>query len=302
MEDIEQYQREVTAVALEALEGYSFALAGSGAIREHGFTDRFTQDVDLFTSVVSVPEFTAAVHRMVDELDARGYTVDERRRADQFAAVQVTTPEGSVVEVDLAVDWRSSDPVRLAVGPVLSVEDAVASKVSAAYGRAELRDLLDVDAIRRSGRFTDEQLLDLVREREPGFDQGMFAQQLSLIGAGVSTSEAAAYGVDAAELVGVEKRLTAWAETLTQSTQSPAVDASSAQREPLESRLRKAGVPEEAIAARLHAERQHAPAPGAAITRPTPHGVPGTSSAKLPAKMPVINPETAERYGKGRRS
>lgn len=301
MEDIEQYQREVTAVALEALEGYSFALAGSGAIREHGFTDRFTQDVDLFTSVVSVPKFAAAVSRMVDELDARGYTVEERRRADQFAAVQVTTPEGSVVEVDLAVDWRSAESVRLSVGPVLSVEDAVASKVSAAYGRAELRDLLDVDAIRRSGRFTDEQLLDLVREREPGFDQGMFAQQLNLIGAGVSTNEAAAYGVDAAELIGVEKRLIAWAEALSQPTQSPAVDTSLGQREPLESRLRKAGVPEEAIAARLHAERQHASAPGAAITRPSPTGPAGMSSAKLPATMPAINPETAERYGKGRR-
>lgn len=302
MEDIEQYQREVTAVALEALEGYSFALAGSGAIREHGFTDRFTQDVDLFTSVVGVPEFAAAVRNMVDELAARGYMVDERRRADQFAAVQVTTPEGSVVEVDLAVDWRSAEPVRLSVGPVLSVEDAVASKVSAAYGRAELRDLLDVDAIRRSGRFTDEQLLDLVREREPAFDDVMFAQQLSLIGAGVSTSEAAAYGVDAAELVGVEKRLTAWAETLIQPIRSPAVDTLSAQREPLESRLRKAGVPEEAIAARLHAERQHASAPGAAITRPSHRGPSGTSPAKLPDKVPIVDPVAVERYGKGRRS
>ena len=41
-------QREVARIALDSLEG--FALAGSGAIREHGVIDRPTEDVDLFTA------------------------------------------------------------------------------------------------------------------------------------------------------------------------------------------------------------------------------------------------------------
>ncbi|KQQ20731.1 hypothetical protein ASF48_09025 [Rathayibacter sp. Leaf299] len=51
----EDLQREITRVALDALEGTAFALAGSGAIREHGVIDRLTEDVDLFTSNTGCP-------------------------------------------------------------------------------------------------------------------------------------------------------------------------------------------------------------------------------------------------------
>ena len=45
-----EFQRTVTALALEALAGFGFALAGAGAIREHGLLTRPTQDIDLFTA------------------------------------------------------------------------------------------------------------------------------------------------------------------------------------------------------------------------------------------------------------
>ena len=44
-------QRQVTQIALAAAGRDSeFALAGSGAVREHGLIERPTQDVDLFTA------------------------------------------------------------------------------------------------------------------------------------------------------------------------------------------------------------------------------------------------------------
>lgn len=36
--------------------------------------------------------------------------------------------------------------------------------------RAETRDYLDVDAIRRSGRYSDKELLNLARNADAGFD------------------------------------------------------------------------------------------------------------------------------------
>ena len=51
MNDDEELQRDLTRVALTALDGRAFALAGSGAIREHGMVDRLTHDVDLFMRV-----------------------------------------------------------------------------------------------------------------------------------------------------------------------------------------------------------------------------------------------------------
>ncbi len=42
-------QRVITQLLLAVLQDAGFALAGSGAIREHGLTSRRTADVDLFT-------------------------------------------------------------------------------------------------------------------------------------------------------------------------------------------------------------------------------------------------------------
>ena len=49
MNDLE-LQRIVTRSALDASGTSGFALAGSGAIREHGVISRMSQDIDLFTS------------------------------------------------------------------------------------------------------------------------------------------------------------------------------------------------------------------------------------------------------------
>ena len=175
-------QREVTRIALSGIAGFGFALAGSGAIREHGVIDRPTEDVDLFTTTRDPVEFVRAVERVSKDLRERGYEVGEVRRATWFARLRVRAADGTRLEVDLGVDWRRSAPVVLGVGPVLSVEDAVGSKVSALYSRGEPRDYLDVDAIRRWGQFTDEELVNAVTERDPGFETGMFAQQLEAVG------------------------------------------------------------------------------------------------------------------------
>lgn len=213
MSDVE-YQRDVTRLALDALAGGGFALAGSGAIREHGIIDRPTQDIDLFTSVTSAEAFAASTARLAAAMRERGLEVVERRSAPQFANFSVTSPTGQTVEVDLGVDWRAAEPVTLSVGPVLSLEDAVGSKVVAVYSRAEVRDYLDLDAIRESGRFTDGQLLDLAADRDPGFDVEMFAGQLEQINRITSTLRVEEYGVGEQELAHLKSRLSGWAEQL----------------------------------------------------------------------------------------
>ncbi|KQQ52903.1 nucleotidyl transferase AbiEii/AbiGii toxin family protein [Plantibacter sp. Leaf314] len=161
--------------------GTPFALAGSGAIREHGIIDRPTQDIDLFTSDLDAGRFDTAVSSVVNGIRDSGHAVDELRRVEQFARLHITTDEGSFVEMDMGVDYREGEPVTLSVGPVLSLDDAVANKVSALYSRAEARDYLDVDAIRTSGKFTDADLIAAARERGFGFEVPMFAAQLEAV-------------------------------------------------------------------------------------------------------------------------
>jgi len=206
----EDLQRKLTTAALPDLDGRAFALAGSGAIREHGTVDRLTHDVDLFTNDPDPAAFESAVEHLTSELKSAGHAVEEMRRSPQFAQLRITTPEGRSVGMDLAVDWRENEPVTLAVGPVLSREDAVGSKLSAPYTRNEARDYIDVDSIRTSGRFTDAELMDAAMERDTGFEVAIFSQQLDLIQR-IEPRRFEEYGVDAAQLDAIKERFVQWA-------------------------------------------------------------------------------------------
>ncbi|WP_053208201.1 nucleotidyl transferase AbiEii/AbiGii toxin family protein [Jiangella muralis] len=214
MAGADEHQRHIARLLLSAIGDAGFALAGATAIREHGLTNRPTQDVDLFAaSSTTAEQFKAALTRAEGVLRERGYQVRRHRSSPLFARLVVEDHAGVGLEVDLGVDWRQDPPVQLSVGPVLSIRDAVAAKIGAVYSRGEARDFLDLDAIRESGRFTDEELLQLARDHDDGFDARMFAAQLDRI-SHIHTDEVSEYGVDVSALEGIARRLQVWATSL----------------------------------------------------------------------------------------
>jgi hypothetical protein len=108
------------------------------------------------------------------------------------------------------VDWRENEPVRLAIGPVLHADDAVANKVCALFGRAEVRDYVDVDAILASGRYTEDELLDLAAHHDPGFDRAWFAEALAAIDR-LPDSLFRPYGLTPDGVSALKKRMGGWA-------------------------------------------------------------------------------------------
>lgn len=208
----EETQRHVAAIALAATLDSGFALAGSGAIREHGLTRRPTADVDLFTDQRDPVVFGEAVADVAAQLTSEGFTVDVERQFELFARLRVARGD-DVVDLDLGSDWRSRQPVVLALGPVLDEHDAVSNKVAALFSRAEARDYLDVDAIRRSGRFADEELLQGAAAHDAGFDDRLFAEALRQIRR-IGVRRVREYGVTEDELAGVRERLLAWADVI----------------------------------------------------------------------------------------
>ena len=211
------FQRFVTTLVLDHIGSEGFALAGSGAIREHGITDRLTHDVDLFTTSATSPAaFAGAVAAAEDALTGHGYRVTRTRITPEFARLLIETSddgEDRVVEVDLGIDWRSEPPTQLAIGPVLALPDAIGNKVAAVYSRGETRDFLDLDAIRRSGRFTDQDLLALAKEHDPGFELAHFIDQLHWINR-IRPGRTSRYGINAEDLDHIKTRITAWADEL----------------------------------------------------------------------------------------
>ena len=70
-----------------------------------------------------------------------------------------------------------------------------------------------MDAIRRSGRYSDEELLDLVRGVDAGFDLGWFAQNLDNVER-IQPEEVRVYGLTAGQLDDVKMRTKAWASSI----------------------------------------------------------------------------------------
>jgi hypothetical protein len=96
---------------------------------------------------------------------------------------------------------------------VLALRDAVGSKVAAVDSRGEARDFLDLDAIRRSGRFTDAELLALAKGHDPGLELGHFIDQLQRV-TRIAPDRTIGYGVDADHLGQIKTRLIGWADEL----------------------------------------------------------------------------------------
>ena len=81
------------------------------------------------------------------------------------------------------------------------------------FGRAAVRDYIDVHGVLKDGRYTGPELLQMATEHDPGFDSAMFAEALRA----VTRLPAAAfepYKLTADEVDALSVRLLAWAEEI----------------------------------------------------------------------------------------
>jgi hypothetical protein len=145
-------QRTVLAALGELDASDSFALAGGAALIVHGVVNRTTRDLDLFTEE---SRHVATLHQaLTGELVERGLGVTVISATETFVRLEVHDPGSDErIEIDLGVDVRMAAPVTTEVGRVLSIDELAADKLLAVFGRAELRDFLDVaDLLGRSRR------------------------------------------------------------------------------------------------------------------------------------------------------
>lgn len=168
----------------------------------------------MFCARKSDADFAAATARVEDALQDARFSSERMTEVSGVLRLRVTGADGDVVDVDLGCDYRVLAPATLEVGPVLALEDAVGNKVAALFGRGEPRDFLDVDAIRRTGQFTDGQLLELAAARDGGFTVDWFAKRLASITRIAPEWVRDRYQVDVDEFRATQARLVAWAKTL----------------------------------------------------------------------------------------
>ncbi|XCB29582.1 nucleotidyl transferase AbiEii/AbiGii toxin family protein [Arcanobacterium hippocoleae] len=201
-------QRKVSKILLKALSEHGFALAGSGAIREHNLITRATEDIDLFTIKQYENTFQQAVEIALKAIHSNSFAAQAKLNGS-FARIVIEIDNTTTLTVDMGVDFRSQKPAVLEIGQVLSLEDAVGSKVAALYSRGEDRDFLDVDAIRQSEKFDDKELIHLAKNIDAGFDLKYFAARLK-DAEKINIESVSKYSITKPQLDQIKHRYTVW--------------------------------------------------------------------------------------------
>jgi Nucleotidyl transferase AbiEii toxin, Type IV TA system len=211
---VDPFHERLARLALRAGAGHGFCLAGGYAVQAHGFVDRISKDVDLFTTEAAVADFAIAQVDVVDALRGDGLVVTVERDGPTFARLAVADPVcGYASTIELGVDWRAYPPVQMDIGPVLHPADAVANKLCALYGRAEVRDYIDVHGVLQDGRYAGDELLRLAIDHDPGFDPALFADALRAVRR-FPPSAFEPYELSAGRVEALLARLLAWAEEI----------------------------------------------------------------------------------------
>jgi hypothetical protein len=239
-------------IALTATREQGFALAGGHALTMHGIGSRPSKDVDIFTDQQT--DFDGAVGNVRSAFEEQGYDVEVPRRSEEYARLEVTK-DGRTTQLDMGRDYRSRPPVESDVGPVLSVDDAVGSKVGAAYGRGEAKDFVDLQAAAQHGRYSRDELLALGDEREGSpMDRPMLAEQLASA-ARIPDAKYAEQGLAPDQTAALKQDLSGWAQDIRTRAEKPDLDNS--MRLLQTGQARPGASP--AVASTGEADRRHSP-------------------------------------------
>jgi hypothetical protein len=213
---VSDLHRQVAAIVLRAVGRYGFALAGGNALIEHGLVDRYTQDVDLFTDREG--GVAAAAGAAEAALRDAGFRADRRDKTgglddiwygmgEGLAEWLLTAPDGEQTTLQLAYFSRGHQPVAMSIGPVLDLEDLVASKVAALATRVEPRDYIDTAAALE--RYSPGQLISLARSQDPALTDEEFADVGRRLD-GLGYRRFAVLGLDPEDVAELRERFSAW--------------------------------------------------------------------------------------------
>jgi hypothetical protein len=206
------FYTDVARVALAVAERHGFVLGGGFAWLMNGLVERPTVDVDLFTDTDGAAG--AAADAVCAALREAGYTVHEEEADDLlelfagFDQREFTVGDGTrTVRLTLSRLDRRHSPVMMDVGPVMHLDDLIATKVAALVNRREVRDYIDVAAALE--RYTVDELLELARRQDPALEDD------DIVAAGryldrLDDGRFAFYGLDITRIAALRSRLTAW--------------------------------------------------------------------------------------------
>ncbi|MEU4465652.1 nucleotidyl transferase AbiEii/AbiGii toxin family protein [Streptomyces sp. NPDC024017] len=192
-------------------EPYALVLAGGYAALAHGLVERTGRDVDVATEHPAAMEVVAGAVRT--GLVGRGWLVQTLETEPLSAQFLVTdAPSGVECEVALHKEMLWRPPVETELGPALSLDDLVGTRVRDLADRGLPRDLVDVHAA--SARWSHPELEELGRRHAPDtFD--LTDLQARLTGTDWLDDRAfTVHGLDAPSVAGLRRWAQEWADDI----------------------------------------------------------------------------------------
>jgi hypothetical protein len=208
---LEDFYRDVARVALAVATKHGFVLGGGAAWLVTGLVDRPTEDVDLFTDTAG--GVRAAAGEVTAALARAGYRVVREEGDELFAGMDDDLREFVVAGPDRALRLtlcrldRRRAPVVMDLGPVMHLDDLVATKVAALVNRREVRDYIDVAAA--LDRYPLPRVLELAAAADPALDPADVADAGRYLDR-IDDARFALYGMDAPEIAALRRKLAAW--------------------------------------------------------------------------------------------
>jgi hypothetical protein len=208
---VETFYRDVAKVALTVAADHGFVLGGGVAWLVNGLVDRPTEDVDLFTDTDG--GVAAAAGEVVAALREAGSRVGREEGDELFDGMDenlqefVVSGDGQALRLTLCRLDRNRAPVVMELGPVMHLDDLVATKVAALVNRREVRDYIDVAAALE--RYPLQRILELARAVDPAIEQADIADAGRYLDR-IDDARFALYGMDAPQIAELRGRLRAW--------------------------------------------------------------------------------------------
>jgi hypothetical protein len=213
---LDAFFTDVATVALAVADKHGFVLGGGVAWRVNGLVQRPTEDVDLFTDTAG--GVSAAAAEVSAALTAAGYRVtspqpDQDLFDGMSADLQefVVARDARALRLTLCHLERHRAPVVMDLGPVMHLDDLVATKVAALVNRREVRDYIDVAAALQ--RYPLDRILALARAHDAALDPEDIADAGRYLDR-LDDARFAVYGLTPADTAALRQHLSPWPRTV----------------------------------------------------------------------------------------
>jgi len=165
-------QKEILNIFGKLKGSKYFYLTGGTALAAFYLKHRKSHDLDFFTKDEEV--ILPFSFRLEEELKNKGMAVERQRMLGSFIELFVKKEvENTVIHLAQDSPFRFQEPKEFAEFSGIKVDslvDMASNKLLALFGRATLRDFIDIYFLVKKGKFTPEELIVKAKAKDPGFD------------------------------------------------------------------------------------------------------------------------------------